>query len=340
VRPRRRLDRAPPRRYHAGVCDTARTTGRRGTFRGQVLSNERICDEHYRLVLHVPGFPPSRAGQFVQLQCRRPGLLAGSRPVDWPEGAAPQFTQPELTGAEPLLGRPMSVASARAGADGAVELQIIYRTTGIGTHWLAGAGPGDDLSLLGPLGCAFPVRTRKALAVLVGGGAGIPPMLYLAEALAAAGTKTVAFSGARSASLLPLKVLPDAAVSPDAAPARCVAEFAERNADAVLATDDGSLGFAGTVTAAFERWLDRSGVSPDDLVAYSCGPEPMMRAVGDACIARGIECYLSMERHMGCGMGTCQSCIVKVRDDSERGWSYRLCCTDGPVFDAREILWT
>jgi NAD(P)H-flavin reductase len=66
----------------------------------------------------------------------------------------------------------------------------------------------------------------------------------------------------------------------------------------------------------------------------------MMRAVGEVCLARGIECYLSLERHMACGMGTCQSCVCKTRDDGvERGWSFRLCCTDGPVFPADEIVW-
>lgn len=321
------------------MCSEARAI-RRGTFRGRVTSNDRICDEHYRLALRVGGFPPSQAGQFVQLQCRRPGPRAGAREVDWPKGAGPHFTQPELTDGEPLLRRPMSIASARTGADGTAEIQIIYRTIGVGTHWLAGVKAGEDLSILGPLGNAFPIRPRKARAALVGGGVGIPPMLYLAEALAASGRKTAAFSGARSAALLPLELLPGEKVSPRGAPSRCVAEFATRGADAAVATDDGSLGLHGLVTVAFERWLDSSGVSPDELVVYSCGPEAMMRAVGETCTAGGIECYLSMERHMGCGMGTCQSCVVKIRNGAPDGWSYKLCCTDGPVFDAREIIWT
>jgi dihydroorotate dehydrogenase electron transfer subunit len=66
----------------------------------------------------------------------------------------------------------------------------------------------------------------------------------------------------------------------------------------------------------------------------------MMRALGDICIENNIDCYLSMERRMACGMGTCQSCVVKIEDDSDQGWSYRLCCTDGPVFEAKKIIWT
>ena len=99
------------------------------------------------------------------------------------------------------------------------------------------------------------------------------------------------------------------------------------------------MGCKGFVTDAFGRWWKGAGISPDELVVYACGPEPMMRTVGETCMAAGIECYLSLERHMACGMGTCQSCIVKIRDDSEQGWSFKLCCTDGPVFDAGDVIW-
>ena len=64
-----------------------------------------------------------------------------------------------------------------------------------------------------------------------------------------------------------------------------------------------------------------------------------MRAVGEMCVSRNITCQLALERHMACGMGTCQSCVVKIRDHSETGWSYKLCCTDGPVFNADRIVW-
>ncbi|MFQ5473626.1 MAG: dihydroorotate dehydrogenase electron transfer subunit, partial [Dehalococcoidia bacterium] len=75
-------------------------------------------------------------------------------------------------------------------------------------------------------------------------------------------------------------------------------------------------------------------------VVYTCGPERMMQFVAGYCADRGIECYACMERSMACGMGTCQSCVVPVRNESdEQGWSYRLCCTEGPVFNAREIIW-
>jgi len=313
-------------------------TARRGTFACEVLDNERICDDHHRLVLDLREFPPTQPGQFVQLQCRYPTEQVGSREVEWTEDRIPQFTQPELTDKEPLLRRPLSIAGVRSHAGGAVELDLIYRTVGTGTRWLSGVQPGDTLSVLGPLGNAFPIHADKPRAVLVGGGVGIPPLLYLAEALTAAGKETVAFNGARTANLLPLRLLPTGNVSTEGRPAHCVAEFAAHDVDAAVATNDGSLGFAGLVSFAFEQWLDESG-DLGDVIAYSCGPEGMMRAIGDICIARGLECHVSLERHMACGMGTCQSCIVRIRDEGERGWTYKLCCADGPVFDVRDVIW-
>jgi dihydroorotate dehydrogenase electron transfer subunit len=311
----------------------------RGTFLGEVLANEPLCGDHYRLVLALPRFAPSRPGQFVQLQCRDVCEQVGWRVVDWPPGHLPRFTQPELTDREPLLRRPFSIAARRDRGGGRAELDIIYRTVGTGTRWLAAVKTGAALSLLGPLGNWFTLRGEKPAAVLVGGGVGIPPLLYLAEALCAAGKKTVAFSGARTSTLLPLRVGASSGVSPAGEPTRCVVELAPYGIEAAVATEDGTLGFPGMVSEAFEQWLDRGRRNPDELVVYCCGPEPMMKAVADACAARGIECQVSMERHMACGMGTCQSCICKVRTEEQGGWTFKLCCTDGPVFDARRIIW-
>ncbi len=304
-----------------------------------MLANERICDEHYRLILELPAFPPTQPGQFVQLLCRPPGEPAPPQPVQWADGQAPRFTQPDLLSRQPVLRRPFSIAGRRDHTSGPVELDIIYRTVGVSTRWLSAAAAGAALSVLGPLGNAFVIHDDTPAAALVGGGVGIPPMLYMAEALAAAGKRTVAFSGARTAGLLPLGLLPAAQVSPEGAPSGCIAEFAAFGAEAAVATDDGTLGATGLVSDVFERWLDGGRVRAEELAVYSCGPEPMMRAVGEICIARGAACQLSLERVMACGMGTCQSCVCKVRADNADGWEYKLCCADGPVFDAGEIMW-
>ena len=308
-------------------------------FTAEVLANERICDEHYRLILELPAFPPTQPGQFVQLLCRPPGEPVPPQPVQWADGQAPQFTQADLLGRQPMLRRPFSLAGRRGIAGGPVELDIICRTVGVSTRWLSEVSAGAPVSVLGPLGNGFNIHADKPAATLVGGGAGIPPMLYMAEALAAAGKRTVAFRGAQTASLLPLGLAPGAQVSSDGTPGACIAEFAAFGADAAVATDDGTLGATGLVSDVFERWLDGGRVGAEELAVYSCGPEPMMRAVGEICIARGAACQLSLERVMACGMGTCQSCVCKVRADSANGWAYKLCCADGPVFDAGEIVW-
>jgi len=312
---------------------------RRGAFIGQVTCNQAICDEHYLLRLAVKGFPASRPGQFVQLQCRGLEEQISVREVDWPDGGGPRFTQAELTDHEPLLRRPLSLAGRSEGRDGRAVLEFIYRTIGTGTSWLSGVEVGRNLSVLGPLGGGFRIRPDKPMAALVAGGVGIPPMLYLAEALTAAGKEAFAFCGVRNARLLPLTVPPHAEVTATGRPTLCVTEFAVHGIPAAIATDDGSAGFGGMASEVFRNWLNAHVDSAEGLAVYCCGPEPMMQAVGQTCVSRGIECQLAMERHMACGMGTCQSCVVKVRDDGEAGWSFRLCCTDGPVFDAGRIVW-
>jgi dihydroorotate dehydrogenase electron transfer subunit len=320
------------------VSKTTAISSPRGVFVGQALQNQRVCENHYLLRVRLATFPPTSAGQFVQLQCREVSPQRGYREVAWPAEGRPRLTQPELAGKEPLLRRPLSIAGRRD-AGGGVELDFLYRAIGLGTHWLATVREGTALSVMGPLGNAFPLSPTKAQAVAVGGGVGIPPMLYLCEALVAAGKTTAAFCGARTRGLLPLTLDMDCFACPDAQPRPCVREFAQRGANSVVATDDGSAGFHGMVSAALEKRLDVKNFDPRNLVVYACGPEGMMRAVADVCARRAIECYVAMERHMACGVGTCQSCACKVRATNDRGWEFKLCCSDGPVFDARTIVW-
>jgi len=316
----------------------SQTQSPRGTHLTKILSNRQLCPGHYLLCLGTDDFPPTRPGQFVQLQCRTPGSQPPWREVRTTAGQWPKLTGSELAGTEPLLRRPLSLAGRRDVERG-VELDIIYSVVGTGTRWLSGAAVGDAISVLGPLGNAFTISDDKPRAVLVGGGVGIPPMIYLASAMQDAGKTATAFCGARSAGALPVTIDPDAGISDTGAPGRCVDEFSRFGVESVIATDDGSLGWGGFVSEPVEAWLDSLDDPGRGAVVYACGPEPMMHAVADICFARGVECQVSLERHMACGMGTCQSCICRTVSDTQQGWSYKLCCTDGPVFDAREIVW-
>jgi dihydroorotate dehydrogenase electron transfer subunit len=195
------------------------------------------------------------------------------------------------------------------------------------------------------LGNAFTLPAAGQEALLVGGGVGIPPMLYLAEALRRH-PRAVAFCGATTRDLLPLTLSASPPADPGAAPGRAVEEFSRHGVASVVSTDDGSCGYRGFVTQALERYLDESDIRGSAAVIYTCGPEIMMKRVADIAMSREIPCQVAVERAMACGMGTCQSCCIRVRKPDAalpplpgREWCYRLACTDGPIFQASELLW-
>jgi len=237
------------------------STQHRGVFLAEVLLNESICDEHFRMILDLPAFPGTQPGQFVQVMCRPVVASIQPREMEWSESDWPTLTGAELTGETPLLRRPISLAGRRNHAEGRVELDLIYRVVGRGTRWLSTVTPGTTISLLGPLGNAFTLFPDRPHAAVIGGGVGIPPMLYLSEALSAAERHTVAFTGARTSSMLPLRLLPSGTVDTAGLPTHSVAEFSAFGVDTAIATDDGSLGLNGTVADSFDAWLEHSGVA-------------------------------------------------------------------------------
>jgi len=241
-----------------------------------------------------------------------------------------------------MLRRAFSIAGlVRRDETGGAEIDVIYRVVGTATQWMTSLRAGDCVSVLGPLGKAFPISPVKPTAWLVAGGVGLPPMLWLAKGLQRAGKRATAFCGAQTADLLLLAIDPAVPAARDAkyAAFSCPA-FAESGAGVVISTDDGSLGYHGHVGAAMTAFHAANPIGANELVVYSCGPERMMQFVAEYCLGRGIECHVCMERSMGCGTGMCQSCVVPVREPHDAdGWAYRLCCTEGPVFNAATIAW-
>jgi dihydroorotate dehydrogenase electron transfer subunit len=349
----------------------------RDQFACTVRENVPLCREHFRLVLLLPEFPPTEPGQFIQLSCRDLGHdYNPDHEFAWEPGDRLKVEGDELLGPLAMLRRPFSLAGRRDTSEG-VELDIIHRVVGVGTDWLSRLKPGDHAFILGPLGNRFTLPPREGMAILVGGGVGIPPMLYLGEKLK--GMRAVAFCGALSRDLLPLTIRPDAPVptSDSFSPQPSIEEFARHGVRSVISTDDGSYGFRGFVTQALEKYLDelcfpvtdketrrhedtarRQGgketpelanavSSPclDSPLVYTCGPEPMMKRVADIAAARGLACQIAVERAMACGMGTCQSCCIRVRKPVDKvplkgkDWAYRLACTDGPIFLGSQLLW-
>lgn len=205
----------------------------------------------------------------------------------------------------PLLRRPLGVAGVDR-EHGVITL--IYRIIGEATKILADVCSGDVISVVGPLGHGFDRSAKHPL--LIGGGTGLAPLLYLAETMAAEGIKPDVIMGGRTAEDLFWKDM--------------YLDLVERMG---LTTDDGSLGTKGTVMAELPLVLQRIHYD----CVYVCGPAPMMKAVSAAVLEKGIKCQVSLERYMACGLGACLSC-------SCQGIGKRVkVCQDGPVFWAEEV---
>lgn len=207
-----------------------------------------------------------------------------------------------------MLPRPISICEAEP--EGAVR--IVYRVAGKGTEEFSRLGSGDTLELLGPLGNGFPlermVEGKKAF--LIGGGIGIPPMVELAKRLPGEKQIVVGYRDAR----LFLK------------------EDLEKNGSVYVATENGSYGTAGNVLDCIRE----NNLEAD--VIYACGPTPMLRALKAYAQEKGIECWLSLEEKMACGIGACLACVCQSKevDDHSRVHNKRV-CKEGPVFLSTEI---
>jgi len=302
---------------------------------GRVVINRRVCREHYRLTVNYPHTCVALPGQFLHLAPANANSVAM-------HVSSERRVMGTSSSPVPLLRRAFSIAGLRPTSSGCTDLDIIYRVVGTSTRWLSSLRQDDVISILGPLGNAFPINTSKTRAILVAGGVGLPPMLWLAGALNSAGRQTVAIVGAHSADLLALTLTTTDDIARDGHTAGLWAqEFSADNTPVIICTDDGSIGFRGYVGGALSELSGEDDFDAGDVVVYTCGPEVMMRAIAEQCIARNIECYVCMERSMACGTGTCQSCVVPVHDDDATdGWRYELCCAQGPVFAARRVIWS
>ncbi|HEY0009991.1 MAG TPA: hypothetical protein VGB55_14785, partial [Tepidisphaeraceae bacterium] len=274
---------------------------RRGQFDSTVTVNRTLCREHFLLTLRMPSFPPSRPGQFVQVACNDDDVVQDA-PREWPEDAPPELSRLGVADRVAILRRPFSLAGRRE-VHGGVEIDLIGRDIGVGTRWLSQLSVGDNVNLLGPLGNGFTLPGAGGLALMVGGGVGIPPMIYLSQIIAAENAqresrgekpaRAVVFCGAMTLDLLALTITNDAPrpgiESID--PLYNIAEFSQYNVPAVISTDDGTYGFKGRVTGTLTRYLDQWITDNADrnlTILYTCGPEPMMKAVADLAMRRQL----------------------------------------------------
>jgi len=235
---------------------------------------------------------------------------------------AGQFVMIRATdGTDPLLRRPFSVFEVlqRPGA-APHAISILSKRVGVATSRLFEAVVGDRFDCLGPLGKPFTAVAPPSEAWMVAGGVGLAPFATLTDELRREGTTIRLFYGGRSHTDL-----------------FYLDWFESRGVALDLATEDGSRGSHGRVTAPLERALSARPAT-DGLMLYACGPEPMLKAVADLAQRHQRPSQLSTERIMGCGMGGCYSCVIRARDEHGRVHFVRS-CLNGPVFNGDDVVW-
>ncbi|MDD8026748.1 MAG: dihydroorotate dehydrogenase electron transfer subunit [Acidobacteriota bacterium] len=241
-------------------------------------------------------------------------LLRFESPAMAAEAGPGQFVMIRTNpGGDPLLRRPLGIHDAGDG-----RLEVFFRTAGRGTALLAAKKEGETLDVIGPLGKGFRLDGpwKGQAAWLVGGGRGIAPLYFLGRGLKAKGARVKVFYGGKTAAEVPI-----------------ADKFKAAGLHPAVATDDGSLGFKGFVTALLKREL--ADGAPREL--FVCGPDPMMERTAAMALSRGLPAQISLEAIMGCGFGACWGCVHRIREDGRGHW--RKICEDGPVFAADEIIW-
>ncbi|MGH2567504.1 MAG: dihydroorotate dehydrogenase electron transfer subunit, partial [Bacteroidota bacterium] len=206
----------------------------------------------------------------------------------------------------PFLRRPFSVSRVDRGV-----VEILFNVVGRGTAVLASKRPGDELDVLGPLGKPFGFRGDFEHALIVAGGLGVAPFPILTDWLQRDEKQVESFIGARSAYQL----------------------YRMQLKNLHVATDDGSAGFQGTVVQLLEQYL-RSHTLPKPKI-FGCGPTNMMKALSGLARNMNIDCELSLEGDMACGIGLCQGCPVETVGGTKK---YALVCKDGPAFKSHDIV--
>ena len=262
-------------------------------------------NETCRIARHEPTGPGYR-----YLELEAPHLAAALVPG--------QFVHLRIPHLEPsALRRPFSVFDADNG-----RVTVLYKVVGRGTAALAESAVGDTIDVLGPLGHGFPVDCKGA-ALLVGGGYGVAPLHFLAKRLLAAdaSAKPILFLGGRTKDdLLALD------------------RFAALGVETRVATNDGSAGAKGFVTDPLDDALIALREKNEPFELFTCGPDGLLQAVAHRAVGTGSPGWISMDRHMICGVGACFACIQRIKGPDGKPFNAR-CCVNGPVFAAQDIIW-
>jgi len=271
-------------------------------FTSMILSNAEVSPGYWRIRLTAPqGFLTATPGQFVMVRIN--------------------------SAIDPLLRRPFAVfdtgvhTPAQSGAVSQAYFEMLYRVVGKGTAMLSSLHETDLVDILGPLGTGFDQGDPDEEKILVGGGIGLAPLYMLAKDLVQK----------KSSGTPPVRLFVGGRTRDDVL---CITEFERLGVECYTATEDGSLGEQGFVTAALTRRLDSL---KGKATIYACGPDGMLHAVAKIAGERGIPCQVSLEGYMACGVGACLGCVTPGKNHSPATPDYRCVCTEGPVFDASEL---
>ena len=255
----------------------------------EIVFHDQVAENVFLLGLHAPQILHSaKPGQFVMLRVH--------------------------SGIDPLLRRPFSIC----GCQDKDILLILYKKVGQGTAILTSKKKGEYVSILGPLGKGFHNLRDYDLSLLIGGGMGLAPLLFLTQSL----------------NMGVFHLLAGFVSKKDTFPLEQIVGPVENLS---VSTEDGSLGMKGLVTDLFQEHLTSFEGQQENLAVYSCGPRPMLEQVVRMCRDKGIACQVSLETYMACGVGACLGCAVKA--STRTGQAYYHVCTEGPVFNGEDIEW-
>jgi dihydroorotate dehydrogenase electron transfer subunit len=277
---------------------------------GQIIGSTAFAGAQCVLRIDAPRIAGRcEAGQFVHLRCA-----------------------PDL-----LMRRPMSIMRAD-GEQGWIE--ILFKVHGVGTRLLAERRTGEKISLLGPIGQPFKQRSYKPRTLLIGGGVGMPPIVFLAEHLRAQPSETfvilgseVPFPFAEKPSGILVRGIPSEVHA-------TMPLLEDWSIACRLASGQGYAGcFDGTATELAEHWIRYHGEEhASDMEVFACGPTPMLKAVAELAARFGLPCQISLEEYMACGVGACAGCAVPIH--CEGSIAMKRVCVDGPVFEAGDVVFS
>ncbi len=276
----------------------------------KVLANVAHPAAQYVMRLHAPAIADTaQAGQFVHVQVAK----------------------------GPRLRRPISLMLCNPD-EGTIDL--LFKVVGEGTRLLAAKKEGDSLQVCGPIGVPFSIGDRSRRYLCLGGGVGIPPMIFAAERIAATGGRAIVFAGSEVAFPFALSASTFLLPGISSQAMMTIQSLEARGIPCRLASHNPALFgcHAGYVADLAGLWLAALPEKErEQVTVLSCGPFPMLQSVAALGERFNVATYVSLEEYMACGIGGCAGCVVETHE--EGGTYYRRVCVDGPVFNAAVLRW-